>query len=136
LSWPGGKLILINTGYGWNIGPMVGALLTTRGITHLRLYGVCRAAPNWLCLNSISLASCARRTCRVADLATLFGHAAGGRPAERLMASPGLPQSGGTILRSYRRHGGARDKAGLLDDQNRITIRQVCDDIVRRRRFR
>jgi transposase len=29
----------------------------------------------------------ARRTCRVADLTRLFGHAAGGRPAERLMAS-------------------------------------------------
>lgn len=56
----------------------------------------------------------ARRTCRVADLTRLFGHAAGGRPAERLMASLGLPQSDDTILRSLKRHPGARDEAATL----------------------
>jgi hypothetical protein len=38
----------------------------------------------------------------VADLTRLFGHTAGGRPAERLMASLGLPQSDDTILRSLK----------------------------------
>ena len=53
----------------------------------------------------------ARRTCRVTDLTRLVGHAAGGRPAERLMAHLGLPQSDDTILRSLKRHAGARDGA-------------------------
>ena len=39
----------------------------------------------------------------MADLTRLFGHAAGGRPAERLMASLGLPQSDDTILRCLKR---------------------------------
>jgi hypothetical protein len=34
--------------------------------------------------------SCAQRTCRVAELTRLFGHAAGGRPAERLHQPDGL----------------------------------------------
>ena len=50
----------------------------------------------------------------MADLARLFGHAAGGRPAERLMASLGLPQSDDTILRSLKRHVGARDEAAAV----------------------
>jgi hypothetical protein len=50
----------------------------------------------------------------VADLTRLFGHAAGGRPAERLMASLGLPQSDDTILRSLKRHPGAQDEAATL----------------------
>jgi hypothetical protein len=50
----------------------------------------------------------------VADLARLFGHAAGGRPAERLMASLGLPQSDDTILRHLKRHGSARDEAATV----------------------
>jgi hypothetical protein len=50
----------------------------------------------------------------VADLTRLFGHAAGGRPAERLMASLGLPQSDDTILRSLKRHVGARDEAAAV----------------------
>src|SRR3984957_19248929 len=58
--------------------------------------------------------SCARRTCRVADLARLFGHVAGGRPAERLMASLGLPQSDDTILRGLKRHAGASDAAATV----------------------
>ncbi len=50
----------------------------------------------------------------MADLTRLFGHAAGGRPAERLMASLGLPQSDDTILRSLKRHPGAQDEAATL----------------------
>ena len=38
----------------------------------------------------------------------------GGRPAERLMASLGLRQSDDTILRSLKRHPGARDEAAML----------------------
>ena len=88
-----------------------GALLTPHGVSCAR----------WQCRNH----SCerqtfgdrlpdvarayARRTSRVADLTRLFGHAAGGRPAERLMANLGLPQSDDTILRSLKRHVGARD---------------------------
>jgi transposase len=45
----------------------------------------------------------ARRTRRVADLALLLVHAAGGRPAERLMKRPGLSQSDDTLLRSLKR---------------------------------
>jgi hypothetical protein len=40
----------------------------------------------------------ARRTRRVTDLALLLVHAAGGRPAERLMKRPGLSQSDDTLL--------------------------------------
>ena len=50
----------------------------------------------------------------VADLARLFGHAAGGRPAERLMASLGLPQSDDMILRSSRSVIPARDEVAML----------------------
>ncbi|MGC9271166.1 transposase family protein, partial [Acidiphilium sp.] len=57
-------------------------------------------------LPQIALTS-ARRTCRVADLTRLFGHLAVSRPAERLMASLGLPQSDDSILRHLKRHAGA-----------------------------
>ena len=50
----------------------------------------------------------------MADLTRLGGHAAGGRPAERLMAHLGLPQSDDTILRSLKRHVGARDGAAMV----------------------
>jgi hypothetical protein len=50
----------------------------------------------------------------VADLTRLFDHTAGGRPAERLMASLGLPQSDDTILRSLKRHVSARDEAAAV----------------------
>ncbi|HEY2132901.1 MAG TPA: transposase [Acetobacteraceae bacterium] len=43
-----------------------------------------------------------------------MGHAAGGRPAERLIASLGLPQSDDAILRSLKRHVGARNKAATV----------------------
>jgi len=64
--------------------------------------------------------SFARRTCRAAELARLVGHAAGGRPAERLMTRLGLPQSDDTILRNLKRHARSprgRDSAGVgIDD--------------------
>ena len=50
----------------------------------------------------------------MADLARLFGDVAGGRPAERLMASLGLPQSDDTILRGLKRHAGASDAAATV----------------------
>jgi transposase len=53
----------------------------------------------------------ARRTRRVSELAHLVGHAAGGRPAERLMARLGLPQSDDTILRQLKRHQTERGEA-------------------------
>jgi transposase len=52
----------------------------------------------------------ARRTRRVSDLARLLTHAAGGRPAERLMARLGLPQSDDTLLRSLKRHAAGRNE--------------------------
>ncbi|WP_409455288.1 ISL3 family transposase [Methylosinus sp. H3A] len=45
----------------------------------------------------------ARRTRRVTDLTLLLVHAAGGRPAERLMRRLGLSQSDDTLLRSLKR---------------------------------
>ena len=48
--------------------------------------------------------SFARRTCRVAELARLVGHSAGGRPAERLLTRLGLPQSDDTVLRNLKRY--------------------------------
>jgi transposase len=53
----------------------------------------------------------ARRTRRVSELAHLIGHAAGGRPAERLMTRLGLPQSDDTILRQLKRHQAERRAA-------------------------
>ena len=41
----------------------------------------------------------ARRTCRVADIVQLLGHAMGGLPGERLMNRLGMPVSDDTILR-------------------------------------
>jgi hypothetical protein len=40
----------------------------------------------------------ARRTRRTAEIVTLFGHAAGGRPGERLMRRLGMPVSDDTLL--------------------------------------
>jgi transposase len=50
----------------------------------------------------------ARRTCRVAELARLVGHAAGGLPSERLLTRLGLPQSDDTVLRNLKRHAADR----------------------------
>jgi hypothetical protein len=47
----------------------------------------------------------------VSELAHLIGHAAGGRPAERLMTRLGLPQSDDTILRQLKRHQAERRAA-------------------------
>jgi hypothetical protein len=47
------------------------------------------------------------RTQRVGDLAVLLAHAAGGRPAERLMKRLGLTQSDDTLLRSLKRRAAA-----------------------------
>ena len=43
-----------------------------------------------------------RRTQRAGDLAVLLAHAAGGRPAERLMKRLGLTQGDDTLLRSLK----------------------------------
>ena len=63
----------------------------------------------------------ARRTRRVIELALLFAHATGGRPAERLMRRLGVPQSDDTLLRSLKRHvadhrGAASVRALGIDD--------------------
>jgi hypothetical protein len=50
----------------------------------------------------------ARRTCRVAELAKLVGHAAGGLPSERLLTRLGLPQSDDTVPRNRKRHAADR----------------------------
>ena len=48
----------------------------------------------------------ARRTTRMAGIVRLFGHAAGGRPSERLLGRLGMPVGHTTILRHVKR--GAR----------------------------
>ena len=58
--------------------------------------------------------SFARRTCRAAELGRVVGHAAGGRPAERLMTRLGLPQSDDTILRNLTRHTANRDRGATV----------------------
>jgi transposase len=50
----------------------------------------------------------ARRTNRVSQLVRQLGHAAGGRPAELLMAPLGMPVSNDTILRHLNQHDAAR----------------------------
>ncbi|HTU55544.1 MAG TPA: hypothetical protein VMF62_16400 [Acetobacteraceae bacterium] len=45
----------------------------------------------------------ARRTTRLAGIVKLFGHGAGGRPSERLMASLGMAVSDTTILRDVKK---------------------------------
>jgi transposase len=50
----------------------------------------------------------AQRTQRAAEIVRLFGHAAGGRPAERLLARLGMPTSDDTILRHLKRDAAAR----------------------------
>ena len=52
----------------------------------------------------------ARRTRRVVELPRLVTHIAGGRPAGRVMARLGVPQSKDTLLRALKR--GARNRAG------------------------
>jgi hypothetical protein len=54
----------------------------------------------------------ARRTTRMAGIVRLFGHAAGGRPSERLLARLGMPVGHTTILRHVKR--GARGGSATL----------------------
>jgi transposase len=82
----------------------------------------------------------ARRTRRVSDLARLLTHAAGGRPAERLMTRLGLPQSDDTLLRSLKRHAALRqEKASVrvvgIDDwswRKGTTYGTILADLERR----
>src|ERR1019366_1940860 len=50
----------------------------------------------------------ARRTCRVAEIVQLLGHAMGGLPGERLMNRLGMPVSDDTILRLLKLRASAR----------------------------
>jgi hypothetical protein len=56
----------------------------------------------------------ARRTTRLAGIVRLFGHAAGGRPAARLMACLGMPTGRTTILRSVTRSARAQDEPSFV----------------------
>jgi transposase len=56
----------------------------------------------------------ARRTTRLAEIVTLFGHSVGGRPSERLMAKLGMPVSDTTILRSVKSRGGAQANRAVV----------------------
>ncbi|MGH7225387.1 MAG: transposase family protein, partial [Gemmataceae bacterium] len=56
----------------------------------------------------------ARRTTRLAGIVKLFGHGAGGRPSERLMASLGMPVSDTTILRSVKKSVTAQADSAVL----------------------
>ncbi len=63
----------------------------------------------------------ARKTRRVSDLVRLFGHAAGGRTSEKLLARLAMPVSDNAILRqlkrhSYERRDGAPLRAIAIDD--------------------
>jgi hypothetical protein len=56
----------------------------------------------------------ARQTDRLAGIVKLFGHSAGCRPSERLMAWLGMRVSDTTILRRVKQHAGARlDQAAI-----------------------
>ena len=54
-----------------------------------------------------AVAAYARQTGRAAELVRLVGHAAGGRPAERLLRRLGMPQGDDRILRHLKRHAAA-----------------------------
>jgi hypothetical protein len=62
----------------------------------------------------------ARRTTRLAEIVRLFGHSAGGRPSERLLARLGMPVSDTTILRSL--------KKGVAVPPDRAVVRVVGVD--------
>lgn len=56
----------------------------------------------------------ARKTQRVSNLVRLFGHAAGGRTSEKLLARLAMPVSDNSILRQLKRHASeGRDSAPL-----------------------
>jgi transposase len=50
----------------------------------------------------------ARKTLRVTELVRLFGHAAGGRTSEKLLARLAIPVSDNAILRQLKRHASDR----------------------------
>ena len=52
----------------------------------------------------------ARRTVRMAGIVRLFGHSAGGRPSERLLARLGMPVGYTTILRSIKRSARSQER--------------------------
>ena len=56
----------------------------------------------------------ARRTARLAGIVRLFGHSAGGRPSERLMARLGMPVSDTTILRSVKERAAAQPNRAVV----------------------
>ena len=64
----------------------------------------------------------ARQTGRAAELVRLVGHAAGGRPAERLLRRLGMPQGDDRILRHLKRHAAAVPRGLIrvagIDDWN------------------
>src|SRR5260370_5172766 len=83
----------------------------------------------------------ARRTARLAGIVRLFGHGAGGRPAERLMARLGMPVGHTTILRDVKRSARthadpALVRAAGIDDwawRKGMTYGTVIVDLERRR---
>lgn len=56
----------------------------------------------------------ARQTDRLAEIVRLFGHSAGGRPSERLMARLGMRMSDSTILRRLKQHVGTGAKQAAI----------------------
>ena len=56
----------------------------------------------------------ARKTQRVTDLVRLFGHAAGGRTSEKLLARLAMPVSDNAILRQLERHASERRDSAPL----------------------
>jgi len=56
----------------------------------------------------------ARETDRLAGIARLFGHSAGGRPSERLMARLGMRVSDTTILRRVKQHARTKPHQAVL----------------------
>jgi transposase len=82
----------------------------------------------------------ARRTDRVAALVRLIGHAAGGRPSERLLVPLGLPQSDDGLLRSLKlgaatQHGSRPVRVAGIDDwswRKGMTYGTIVVDLERR----
>jgi len=64
--------------------------------------------------HSRTCAPFARRTTRLAGIVRLFGHSAGGRPSERLMARLGMLVGHCTILREVRRSAQTDANAALI----------------------
>ena len=56
----------------------------------------------------------ARQTDRLGEIVRLFGHSAGGRPSERLMARLGMRVSDSTILRRVKQHARSRPNRAVI----------------------